>query len=74
MDIYFPRQRVRDFKASQDPLCEICDKHGIVRPLDVVHHVLPIETHPELRLDPDNLMSLCTEHHEEIHKDERWGR
>jgi len=67
-------QRVRDFKANQDPLCEICDKQGRVRPLDVVHHIKPIETHPQLRLDIDNLQSLCNEHHEIMHVHDRFGR
>ena len=68
-------EKVRDFKASHDPLCEECLKQGYPdRALDVVHHIKPIETHPELRLVMDNLMSLCTAHHEEIHKGERWGK
>ena len=67
-------QRVREWKANRDPLCEICVKQGRIRPLDKVHHIKPIETHPELRLDIDNLMSVCTKHHEEIHKGERWAR
>jgi len=67
-------QKVRTIKANQDPLCEECLKAGLLVPLDVVHHIKPIETHPELRLVIENLMSLCTFHHEEIHKGERWGR
>ena len=67
-------QKVRNIKANQDPLCEICLKQGMVKPLDVVHHIKPVETHPELRLVMSNLMSLCTACHEEIHKGERWGR
>lgn len=68
----FQWQKVRDVKAATDPLCQLCLKTGIVKALDVVHHMKPIETHPESRLDLDNLISLCTMHHEEMHK--RWGR
>ncbi len=67
-------QRAREVKAMQDPLCEECLRQGRDKALDVVHHIKPVETHPELRLDPDNLQSLCTAHHEAAHKGERWGR
>lgn len=68
-------QKVREMKANQNPLCEECLKNGIVKPLNKVHHIKPIETHPELRLVMENLMSLCNECHEQIyHKGERWGR
>src|SRR3990170_6270711 len=67
-------QKTREFKANQDPLCEECLKQDRVVPLDVVHHIKPIEMHLELRLVMDNLISLCNKCHEEIHKGERWGR
>ena len=61
-------QKVREMKASRDPLCEECLKHRIEKPLDIVHHIHPIETHPDLRLVMENLMSLCKRCHDEIHK------
>lgn len=67
-------QKVRAMKASQDPLCQECLKIGTIRPLDKVHHIRPVATHPELRLVMENLRSLCTPCHEAEHKDERWGR
>jgi len=67
-------QKVRAVKAAQDPLCETCARLGIDKALDVVHHIKSIEERPDLRLDMDNLQSLCTEHHEKIHKAERWRR
>lgn len=44
----------RKYKAKH-PVCEICgyDKHI------QVHHKKPFHLHPELELDPDNLISLC---------------
>lgn len=66
-------QKVRAWKARCDPLCEMCLKQGISRALDVVHHIVPI-VKGGARLDLDNLMSICSMHHEEIHKAERWGR
>lgn len=67
-------QKVRAFKTNRDPLCEICLKRGLTVPLDVVHHIQPIETHPRLRLVMENLMSLCNACHETIHKKGRWRR
>jgi 5-methylcytosine-specific restriction protein A len=67
-------QKLRRMKAARNPLCERHFAQGVYIPLDVVHHIKPIETHPELRLAMDNLMSLCNACHEEIHKGERWGR
>jgi 5-methylcytosine-specific restriction protein A len=66
--------KVRDLKLSQDPLCEICKTQGEVKTANLVHHVKPIDERPDLRLDMNNLMSVCTEHHEEIHKKERWRK
>lgn len=66
-------QKVRKMKANRDPLCEECLKSGIVKPLDKVHHIKPIKTHPELRLVMENLRSLCDSCHEDEHKGERWG-
>lgn len=37
------------------------------RTATVVHHVLPVETHPELRLELDNLVSLCAACHDKRH-------
>jgi 5-methylcytosine-specific restriction protein A len=61
-------QKVRIMKLNEDPLCEECLKKGIVVEAAVVHHIKPLETHPELRLMIDNLMSLCVMHHEQIHR------
>jgi hypothetical protein len=33
-----------------------------------VHHVKSFADHPELRLDPDNLVTLCREHHHDAHR------
>jgi 5-methylcytosine-specific restriction endonuclease McrA len=36
-----------------------CQVQGVIRPATDVHHVAKIANHPELRLDPLNLMALC---------------
>lgn len=63
---------VRKLKADCSPLCEACLLKNIERPLDVVHHIKPIEFYPELRLVMENLQSLCSWHHEAIHGKSRF--
>ena len=67
-------KKVREIKASLNPLCERCLRRGIERPLDVVHHIKPVDKFPELRLVMENLESLCTPCHEEEHGAERWKK
>lgn len=67
-------QKVREAKANRNPLCERCLLRGIERPLDVVHHIKPVEDFPELRLVMENLESLCRFHHEDIHGPDRWKK
>ena len=67
-------QKLRKWKLNRNPLCELCLKEGFVRGMDIVHHILSIETHPHLRLDKSNLQSLCNTCHERVHKDKRFGR
>lgn len=59
---------------SIDPLCEEHLKQGFDVAATMVHHVKAVETHPELRLVMENLMSLCNSCHEEKEKGGRWGR
>lgn len=49
--------RIRHRYANKHPLCEICLKEGRYKPVEEVHHILPLAeggTH-----DESNLMSLC---------------
>lgn len=49
---------VRKKHLAAHPACEVCGtKEGIE-----VHHVLPYQDHPELELDPGNLLTLCEKH------------
>lgn len=45
------------------------DKHGKAWPVlaTTVHHIKHYQTHPELALDNDNLISLCDACHWEVH-------
>jgi len=60
-------RQVRQQHITDDPLCEDCLKIGIARPVEEVHHVIPIADRPELRLERSNLVSLCKECHAKRH-------
>lgn len=57
------------------PLCELCLKDGKVTPAEDIHHIIPIlkgrsiEEQKRLGFDYNNLMALCKEHHQKIHKE-----
>lgn len=70
-------QELRIQKLRANPLCQECEKQGIVRSAHCVHHIVPIETATSMdemrRLafcGLDGLLSLCDECHARIHKDE----
>lgn len=44
--------------------CQICYVYGVFLN---AHHLKKYHTHPELRLDVDNLLTVCEECHYEIH-------
>lgn len=56
-------RNVRLIKLQADPLCEDCDRNDRSTEATEVHHIRKIKDAPELRLDLDNLMSLCTPCH-----------
>ena len=63
-------RRIRDYKLSRNPLCERCEKRGLTEPAVLIHH----RDGNELHNHPINLEALCNPCHEEIHKNERWGK
>ena len=63
-------QRLRKAKLRKNPLCECDDcQAGLKRVVaaSLVHHIQSVESHPELRLKWDNLMSVSRKCHERIH-------
>ncbi|WP_055108964.1 HNH endonuclease [Paenibacillus ihumii] len=48
-------------------LCQPCLRKGKVTTANTVHHIKPLETHPELALDGDNLESICPTCHNKKH-------
>ena len=66
-------RRVRIMKLARSPMCQ-CDECKENRlPAVLVHHIMTISERPDLRLDPDNMLSMANECHERVHKNERWG-
>jgi 5-methylcytosine-specific restriction endonuclease McrA len=48
-------------------LCQECKRFGKTTAAQTVHHINPLEQHPELALVSANLVSLCNECHERMH-------
>ena len=64
------------FLLSRGRLCEKCMEKGLTVPAAHVHHRTPItpETvkNPEITLSHENLMALCENCHQEMHRRKRW--
>lgn len=71
---------LRNYYIKNHPLCEMCMEEGVVKEAEDVHHIIPFltgETDEErwkLLLDEDNLKSLCSKHHVEVHNQLRKHR
>jgi 5-methylcytosine-specific restriction enzyme A len=48
-------------------LCRECQRYGKATPATTVHHVIPIEQNKSLKLNSDNLISLCDKCHNAMH-------
>lgn len=58
-------RRIRNRYIKANPFCEVCDRERnkiVMRNLEV-DHVIPIEQRPDLRLDWNNLQTLCRKCH-----------
>lgn len=51
---------------KRNPLCCECDADGLVRPADLVDHIKPAKSHPDLFFEWSNLRALCQECHNKI--------
>ena len=59
--------KLRTLKLSQAPMCERCIRDNRLVEATVVHHKVEIDADPSLRLDIDNLESLCASCHSRLH-------
>jgi 5-methylcytosine-specific restriction endonuclease McrA len=48
---------IRKQHLKNNPNCIACDKNKKVE----VHHIKPVHTHPDLELEPSNLVTLCAD-------------
>lgn len=55
--------KVRDEWLKEHSVCEACGGRAYLE----VHHKRPFHLHPELELDPKNLITLCEETSRECH-------
>lgn len=55
-------RRLRVCKLEQTPFCERCPPE-LLTIANEVHHIKEVKTNPELRLDFENLESLCRSCH-----------
>ena len=76
-EIYQSREwrELRVAKYRANPLCEVCEREGIVHATEAIHHIHPIEdssTKEEMRKWAfmwSNLLSVCRYHHAKIHRE-----
>lgn len=64
-------QRLRLYKLSIDPLCEICLKQNLLVEATIVDHKESLTDNYNKRLDLDNLQSLCKTCHDRKTNEER---
>nr|DAI26454.1 MAG TPA: HNH endonuclease [Caudoviricetes sp.] len=48
-------------------ICIECKRYGKITEATTVHHIYPYELYPELKLNLNNLISLCEKCHNEMH-------
>lgn len=56
-------QSVRKTHISLFPNCAVCGKKGTNLSPNEVHHKIPFNIDKSLELDPENLITLCRNHH-----------
>lgn len=72
--------KIKEFRNSQSWLnkrehilardnycCQICKQEGRIVPATDVHHIVYLSQDFSKRLDDDNLVSLCKQHHKMVH-------
>ena len=54
-------------KNRDNNLCRICLDQERIRPVKIVHHIIPVEDNEKLVYNPTNLISVCDSCHRDIH-------
>ena len=55
-------------------MCQNCKKYGRMVEADTVHHIKHYDEYPELGLDNNNLISLCSKCHNKEHPEKAKNR
>ena len=58
-------KQLREAHRTSEPLCRECAKHGVIRPMSDVDHIVPHRGDWVRFMDADNLQSLCKKCHNE---------
>lgn len=56
-------KKLRDSYRSKYPLCRMCEDRSVTRLAEYVDHKVPILIDDDLKLEWDNLQSLCAKCH-----------
>ena len=57
-------KKSREIRENAQYLCEVCRDQGKINYDQLeVHHIIPLKIAPELLLDNNNLVCLCSMHH-----------
>ena len=60
------RRKREQIKQDAHYLCEVCADQGHITTSHLeVHHIVKLNTAPDLLTDDDNLVCLCTTHHKQ---------
>ena len=57
-------KKLRAYHLASHPLCVMCAGLSYVKMAGIVDHIIPHKGDNKLRLDPNNLQSLCKMHHD----------
>lgn len=75
---FYQRRQWKNTRKSvmleYDWLCQECLKEGYYNQADVVDHIIELKDDWSKRLDKDNLIPLCHEHHNKKTKEEQKRR
>ncbi len=64
------QKKVAEVRRRDAGLCKLCLYEGRINGRDLsIHHIEPIRQNPDRKLDNDNLITLCREHHQLVESD-----
>ena len=61
------REKRKEILERDNHACVICSELYRITMAQDVHHILNLRENYDLRLDNDNLISLCSDHHKMVH-------